>query len=139
MTEECRGKKKSLSFPPPGEPLTPQGPRTSYQPAQELTLIFLRFHTVHWVLNARIPQWFAIPFSSVPHLAERSTMTLLSWVVLHCMAHTFIQLNKEFYKLFIKGFIVFYYTFKFVVHFEFVFVRDMCCVWIPFFWFYVHI
>ena len=44
------------------------------------------------------------------------------------MTHTFIQLDKEFYKLFIKSFIVFYYTFKFVVHFEFIFIRDMCSV-----------
>ena len=28
--------------------------------------IFLRFHTVHGVLKARIPKWFAIPFSSGP-------------------------------------------------------------------------
>ena len=93
-----------------------------------MTLIFLPFHTVHGLLNARIMQWFAIPFSSVPHLAELSTMTLVSWVALHCMTHMFIQLDKEFYKLFIKSFIVFYYTFKFVVHFEFIFIRDMCSV-----------
>ena len=29
--------------------------------------IFLVFHTVHGVLKARIPKWFAIPFSSGPH------------------------------------------------------------------------
>ena len=29
--------------------------------------IFLPFHTVHWVLKARILKWFAIPFSSGPH------------------------------------------------------------------------
>ena len=29
--------------------------------------IFLPFHTVHGVLNARILKWFAIPFSSGPH------------------------------------------------------------------------
>ena len=28
--------------------------------------IFLPFHTVHGVLNARILKWFAIPFSSGP-------------------------------------------------------------------------
>ena len=28
--------------------------------------IFLSFHTVHGVLKARIPKWFAIPFSSGP-------------------------------------------------------------------------
>ena len=30
-------------------------------------LIILPFHTVHGVLKARIPKWFAIPFSSEPH------------------------------------------------------------------------
>ena len=29
--------------------------------------VFLRFHTVHGVLKARILKWFAIPFSSGPH------------------------------------------------------------------------
>ena len=29
--------------------------------------IILPFHTVHGVLEARIPKWFAIPFSSGPH------------------------------------------------------------------------
>ena len=29
--------------------------------------IILPFHTVHWVLKARIVKWFAIPFSSGPH------------------------------------------------------------------------
>ena len=29
--------------------------------------IFLPFHSVHGVLNARILRWFAIPFSSGPH------------------------------------------------------------------------
>ena len=29
--------------------------------------IFLPFHTVHGVLQARILKWFAIPFSSTPH------------------------------------------------------------------------
>ena len=34
------------------------------------------FHTVHGVLKARILKWFAIPFSSGPHLSELFTMTL---------------------------------------------------------------
>ena len=38
--------------------------------------------------------WFTIPFSSGPHLAELSTMTRLSWVALHGMAHSFIELDK---------------------------------------------
>ena len=34
--------------------------------------IFLPFHTVHWVLKARILKWFAIPFSSGPHSVRSS-------------------------------------------------------------------
>ena len=34
----------------------------------------LPFHTVYGVLKARILKWFAIPFSSGPHLSELSTM-----------------------------------------------------------------
>ena len=32
--------------------------------------IILAFHTVHGVLKARIPKWFAIPFSSGPHFVR---------------------------------------------------------------------
>ena len=32
--------------------------------------IFLPFHTVHGVLKARIVKWFAIPFSSGPHVVR---------------------------------------------------------------------
>ena len=56
--------------------------------------IFLPFHTVHGVLQARILKWFAIP-SPVDHiLSELSTMTNLSWAALHGMAHSFIELDK---------------------------------------------
>ena len=44
--------------------------------------VFLRFHTVHGVLRARLLKWFAIPFSSDHILSELSTMTRLSWVAL---------------------------------------------------------
>ena len=55
--------------------------------------IFLPFYTVHGVLKARI-LWFAIP-SPVDHvLSELSAMTHLSWVALHGMAHSFIELHK---------------------------------------------
>ena len=38
----------------------------TYQPGELIfhCHIFLPFHTVHWVLQARILKWFAIPFSS---------------------------------------------------------------------------
>ena len=56
--------------------------------------IFLPFHTVHGVLKARI--WSGLPFLSPVDrvLSELSTMTRLSWVVLHGMAHSFIELDK---------------------------------------------
>ena len=56
--------------------------------------IFWPFYTVHRVLKATILKWFAFP-SPVDHvLSELSTMTHLSWVALHGMAHSFIELDK---------------------------------------------
>ena len=48
----------------------------------------------HGVLKARILKCFAIPFSSGPVLSELSTMTSSSWVALHCMALSLIELDK---------------------------------------------
>ena len=56
--------------------------------------IFWPFHTVHGVLVARILLWFAIPFPVDHVLSELSTMTCPSWVALHSMAHSSIELNK---------------------------------------------
>ena len=56
--------------------------------------IFLPFHTVHGVFKARILKWFAF-HSPVDHvLSELSAMTHLSWVILHHMALSFIELDK---------------------------------------------
>ena len=56
--------------------------------------IILPFHTVHGVLQARIPKLFAIP-SPVDHvLSELSTMTCQSWVALHGMVHSFNELER---------------------------------------------
>ena len=57
-------------------------------------LSFCLFVLFNGVLKARILSWFAIPFSSGPHLSELSTMTRPSWVVLHGMAHSFTGLDK---------------------------------------------
>ena len=56
--------------------------------------IFLPFHTVHGVLQAKI--WGGLPFPPpVDHvLSELSTMTRPSWVALHSMTHSFIGLRK---------------------------------------------
>ena len=55
---------------------------------------FLSCHTIHGVFKARILKWFAI-HSPVDHvLPELSTMTCLSWLALHGMAHSFIELDK---------------------------------------------
>ena len=55
---------------------------------------FLPFHTV--LGFSRQEYWSGLPFfSPVYHvLSELSTMTHLSWVVLHGMAHSFIELDK---------------------------------------------
>ena len=50
------------------------------------------FHTVHGVLKARMLKWFAISFPSGPCFV--STKTRPSWVALHSMAHSFIELDK---------------------------------------------
>ena len=56
--------------------------------------ISLPFHTVHGVLKARILSGLPFP-SPVDHiLSELSTMTHPSWVALHSMAHSFIELGK---------------------------------------------
>ena len=52
--------------------------------------IFLPFHIVHEVLKARI----LVPFPVDSILLELSTMTCPSWVALHGMAHSFIELDK---------------------------------------------
>ena len=66
-------------------------------PAWEVHLslsYLLPFHNVHGVLKARILKRFAIP-SPVDHvLSEPSTMTCSSWMALHDMAHSFIELDK---------------------------------------------
>ena len=47
-----------------------------------------------WVLAARVLEWFAFP-PPVDHIvSEFSTMTHLSWVALHGMVHSFIELCK---------------------------------------------
>ena len=56
--------------------------------------IILPFHPVHGVLKVRILKWFAIPSPVDRILSELSTMTRLSWVALHGMAHSFIELDK---------------------------------------------
>ena len=57
--------------------------------------IFLPFHTAHGILKASILKWFAIPFSSGPNFKSKlSAMTHPSWVALHGMAHSFIELDK---------------------------------------------
>ena len=54
----------------------------------------LPFHTVHGVLKAGILNGLPTP-SPVDHvLSELSTMTRPSWVALHGMAHSFIELDK---------------------------------------------
>ena len=55
--------------------------------------IFLPFHTVHRVL--RQEYWSGLPFPSpVDHFLPELSMTCPSWVALHGMAHSFIELIK---------------------------------------------
>ena len=68
----------------------------TYQPGEFIFLcpIFLPFHTVHGVLKARILKWLPFPSPVDRVLSELSTMTHPSWVILHGMAHSFIELDK---------------------------------------------
>ena len=49
-------------------------------------------HAFYGVFVARMLEWFA--FSSGPCLSELFTITCLSWVALHRMAHSFVELHK---------------------------------------------
>ena len=49
---------------------------------------------IHDVLKIRILKWFAVPFSSGPHLSELSMTRWPSWVALQGMAHSFTELDK---------------------------------------------
>ena len=60
-----------------------------------LYIYFLPFCIVHGVLTTRILEWFAILSSSEPCFVITLTMTHPSWVVLHSMAHSFIELCKH--------------------------------------------
>ena len=52
------------------------------------------FHTVHGVLKARILSGLPFP-SPVDHVwSELSTMTHLSWMALHSLSLSFIELDK---------------------------------------------
>ena len=77
-------------------PLIPSSILGTYQPVEFIIHcpIFLSFHTVHGVLQARILKWLPFP-SPVGHiLSDLSTMIRPSWVTLHGMLHSFIELDK---------------------------------------------
>ena len=57
--------------------------------------IFLPFHTVHGVQGKNTEAFHSIPSPEDHILLEISTMTCLSWVALHGMAHSFIELDKN--------------------------------------------
>ena len=57
--------------------------------------ILLPFHIVNGVLKARILKNFVIPFSSRPHFVRTLNYEHLSWVALHGMAYSFIELDKD--------------------------------------------
>ena len=68
----------------------------TYQPGEFIFQcpIFLSFHTVHGVLGQEYASGLPLP-SPVDHvLSELSTMTHPSWVALHGLAYSFIELDK---------------------------------------------
>ena len=68
----------------------------TYQPGEFIFQcpIFLPFHTVYGVLKARILSGLPFPSPVDQVLPELSTMTHPSWVALHGMAHSFIEVDK---------------------------------------------
>ena len=56
--------------------------------------IFLPFHTVHGVLEARTLKWLAIAFSSGPRLVRSLQYDLSIRVPLHGTAHSFTEVGK---------------------------------------------
>ena len=56
--------------------------------------IILPFHTVHGVLKARILKGLSFSSAMDHILSELSTMTRVSWVALHGMPHSSIDLDK---------------------------------------------
>ena len=78
--------------------LFPSSLLDSYQPGGlifqcNFFFFFLPFCIVHGVLKARILKWFAISFSSGPCFV-RTFHHDPSWVALHGMSHSFIELDK---------------------------------------------
>ena len=55
---------------------------------------YLFAFTVHQVPKAGILKWFAIPFSSGPHFVRTLHQDPSSWVALHGMANSSIELDK---------------------------------------------
>ena len=49
---------------------------------------------VQGVLKERMLKWFTFPYPLDHFLSELSTITNLSWVALHGVAHSFIEIDK---------------------------------------------
>ena len=58
--------------------------------------IFLPFHTIHGVLEARILEWVVISPTSGPHFIRTLHYDHPSRMAQHGMAHSFIELHKPF-------------------------------------------
>ena len=59
-----------------------------------IPFFFFSFSYCPWGSQGRILKWFVIPFSSGQPCFRRLHMTSSSWVSLHSMAHSFIELDK---------------------------------------------
>ena len=57
--------------------------------------IFLLFHTAHGIFKTRILERVTISSSSGPHFLR--TLHCLSWVALHSMVHSFIEIHDPFH------------------------------------------
>ena len=69
----------------------------TYQPEEFIFQcpILSPFHTIHGVLKVRMLKWLVTPFSSGPCFFRILHHDPTSWVALHGMAHSFIELDKN--------------------------------------------
>ena len=62
--------------------------------SSSFSVISFCLFTVHGLLKASMLKWFAIPFSSGPHFVRTLHDDPWSWVALHGMTCSFIELDK---------------------------------------------
>ena len=80
--------------------------------SSSFSAISLTFHTIHGILKARIPKWFAIPFSSALHFVRTLCHDPPVLVSLYGMAHSFLEIHRAvIYVISLVGFLWLWFSF----------------------------